>query len=73
MKTDKELRDMAYLTATGEFLTKCFTFKQYQRTNLDNWKWEPFEYWPTNELASQITGLAEKLFNQYKKIRDAEK
>ena len=71
MKTDKQLRDDAYWTATGEFLTKQFTYKQYQRANLDNWKWEPFEYWDKKELASQITGLAGSMFAQLKAARDS--
>lgn len=68
--TDDELRDEAYLTATGEFLTENFTYDQYQKTDIDDYKWEPFQDWDKDELAVNITGMAERLFMQSKKIRD---
>ncbi len=73
MNTDRELRDMAYKTATGSFLTKSFSYKEYQRINIDNWKWEPFENWNMIELEFEVTGLADSLFLQYKKIRNDER
>lgn len=56
--TDEQIENEAYKIATGTFLTKSFTYKQFQRTNVGNWMLEQYEYFDTNTIIDDICMLA---------------
>ena len=71
--TDKELRDKAYLIATGHNLTKSFNYEVYQSTDISKYVWEQVEDWAISTLENHITGLAEDIFSNLKAVHQIQK
>ena len=62
--TKNELRDIAYEIATGNSLCEIYNYEDFQdlsEEELLSVAWEPFEYWPADELASHVCQIAEEI------------
>lgn len=70
MKTDEEIRDIAYISATSHHLTEDFTFEEFQKVNVMDYASEPFEDWMASMLETQIVNIAESILTIIKKVRD---
>lgn len=68
--TDEQLRDKAYLIATGHHLTEDFRYDEFQQVDISEHLWQMVEDWPINELESHIAGVADSIYYALKELRD---
>lgn len=66
--TKKELRDKAYIIATGNSMTKSFNYEEFQKCNTNKHKWEPFEHWDKKEIKKHITQIAENIITNFEEL-----
>lgn len=69
--TTNQIRDRAYKIATGNHLTKSFTYNQFQKANVSNYVWEPLSDWSEGQLISHINYIAEEIIQLTKEIKES--
>ncbi len=65
--THNELRDIAYLTATGNHLLVAFNYEEFQEASEEDIQdviWEPLEYWPIGNVIEHIAQIAEQFISR---------
>ena len=70
--TEEQLRDIAYLTATGNHLTENFNFKHFQEIDVNNFLWEPLEHWIEEKIVEHITVIAEEFITRVKGFQNVD-
>jgi len=68
--TEEDLIDEAYRIATGNYLTKSFTFSEFKNNDISQYLWEMVEDWPLDVVKVHIVGLAEQIINTAKKYEE---
>ena len=67
--TANQIRDKAYRIATGNHLTKSFTYNQFQRADISKFLWEPLSDWSEDQIVSHINCIAEEIIQLTKEIK----
>jgi len=71
--TDNELRDKAYLIATGHHLIESFNYEDYQSIDISLYIWDLVADWPISSLQNHITSLADDIFSSLKAVHQIQK
>ena len=67
--TPNQIRDRAYRIATGNHLTKAFTYKQFQKADISKYLWGPLQNWSEDQITSHINYIAEEIIQLTKEIK----
>ena len=68
--TDEQIRDKAYLIVTGNHLTECFNYKEFQEADISEYLWQMVEDWPISSLEAHIAQLADAITKLAIEARD---
>jgi hypothetical protein len=68
--TKQELENKAYLIATSNSMTKEFNYEDFQKCNIEDYVWEPYEYWTNEQIISHIVSIADSVIEQFEYLCD---
>ncbi len=73
LKTDRELKNIAYRIATGQCLTKVLSYSEFQKVDIMKYVWEPMSDWPKKLLESHIAEIGDIVYRKLKELNDDRK
>lgn len=73
--TEQELRNRAYLIATGNSLTEAFDAEEWEKITEEEVMavmWEPLENWTFNNICEHVDQIASAIINDFMDITNEE-